>query len=69
MGLREKIKAILAGKALTMTYVANEMSKKLGKNMTLDNFSKKAKNESLTYKELKCIAEIAGYELKFIEKQ
>jgi len=43
MGLREKIKAILAGKALTMTYVANEMSKKLGKNMTLDNFSKKLK--------------------------
>ena len=68
MGLRERIKSILASKALTMTYVAQEMTKRLGKNMSLDNLSKKSKHETLTYRELQCIADIAGYDIEFIEK-
>lgn len=69
MGLRDLIKSILASKAMTMTYVAEEMTKRLNKNMSLDNFSKKAKHETLTYKELKCICDIAGYDIDFVERK
>lgn len=69
MTLRNIIKAILAGEALTMKSVARQVSQKLGKEFSLQNFSSKLKSETLNYKELKTIADIAGYELKFIKKQ
>ena len=69
MGLKEKVKAILASKALTMTFVANEVTKRNKKRLSLSNFSTKLKSETLTYKELKCIADIAGYDIEFVERK
>lgn len=68
MNLREKVKAILASKALTMTYVAQEISKRRGRKFSLTNFSMKLKKETLTYKELKYICDIAGFDIELAEK-
>lgn len=68
MNLKEKVKSLLASKALTMTYVAQEISKKRGRKFSLTNFSMKLKKETLTYKELKYICDIAGFEIEIKEK-
>lgn len=69
MGLREKIKSLSARKALTITYVAEELTIRRGRRMTVTNFSKRLKNETLNYKELEIVADIIGYDIKFIERQ
>lgn len=68
MNLREKVKSLLASKALTMTYVAQEITKKRGRKFSLTNFSMKLKKETLTYKELKYICDITGYDIELVEK-
>jgi len=69
MNMRNYIKSLLALKCVTITQLAKLMSEKTGENYTLKSISAKLARESLTMKEVFIIADLIGYEIKFIEKK
>ena len=58
MRIVTELKEILYSKGLTLKYVAEELGKKVGKIYTLANLSNKLRNETITYREMKIIADI-----------
>ncbi len=58
MRIITEVKEILYQKGLSLKYVAEELSKKLNKPYSLANLSNKLRNETITYREMKLIAEI-----------
>lgn len=69
MNIRNYLKSLLALKCITITKLAQMMTEKTGKNYTFKSLSGKLTRESLTMKEVFIIAELIGYEIKFIEKK
>ena len=64
MRIVTELKEILYTKGLTLKFVASELGKKLGKAYTLANLSNKLRNETITYREMKMIADIIGCSLE-----
>lgn len=65
--VREQIKSLLASKNVTMKELCKLLSDKLGKEYSLPNFSGKLKRGTISYNEVLLIAEILGYEIKFVD--
>jgi hypothetical protein len=63
-----EIKFLLSNKGLTLTYLAEQLEKKLKKPYSIANLSNKLRKGSITFEEIKLIADILGYEVKFVEK-
>ena len=63
MRIITELKEILYAKGLTLKFVAQELEKRLNKPYTLANLSNKVRNETITYREMKLIAEIIGSNL------
>lgn len=68
MRIITELKEILYQNGLSLTFIANELSKRLNKTYTLANLSNKLRNETITHREMKIIADILNCELKFIKK-
>ncbi|MBO5385763.1 LLM class flavin-dependent oxidoreductase [bacterium] len=66
MRIITELKEILYHKGLSLKFVAEELSKKLDKPYSLANLSNKLRNETITYKEMKLIAEIIDCKLELI---
>ena len=64
MRIITELKEILYAKGLTLKFVAQELEKRLNKPYTLANLSNKFLNETITYREMKLIAEIIGSNLE-----
>lgn len=64
MRIITEVKEALYKKGLTLKYLANTLGEKLGKEYTLDNLSKKLNRETITYREMKLIANILGCSLE-----
>lgn len=64
MRIVTELKEILYSKGLTLKYVAEELGKKVGKTYTLANLSNKLRNETITYREMKNIADIIDCSLE-----
>ncbi|DAA90002.1 MAG: hypothetical protein V8S20_07975 [Candidatus Gastranaerophilaceae bacterium] len=64
MRIITELKEILYAKGLTLKFVAQELEKRLNKPYTLANLSNKLRNETITYREMKLIAEIIGSNLE-----
>lgn len=64
-GVREDIKILLVKENTTLTAVAKTLSTKLDKNVTVDGLSQKLRKGSMRYDEVKLIANILGYTIKF----
>lgn len=64
MRIITELKEILYAKGLTLKFVAHELEKRLNKPYTLANLSNKLRNETITYREMKLIAEIIGSNLE-----
>ena len=64
MRIITELKEILYAKGLTLKFVAQELEKRLNKPYTLVNLSNKLRNETITYREMKLIAEIIGSNLE-----
>lgn len=69
MNIRNYLKSLLAMKCITITQLAKMMTEKTGKNYTFRSLSQKMGRESISMKEVFIIAELIGYEIKFIEKK
>jgi len=60
-----ELKEILYTKGLTLKFVAQELEKRLNKPYSLANLSNKLRNETITYREMRLIAEIIGCKIEF----
>ena len=68
MRIITELKETLYTKGLTLKFVAQELEKQLNKPYTLANLSNKLRNETITYKEMKLIAEIIDCSLELKTK-
>jgi len=66
--IKNEVKKALLDANFSLTELAEAMGKKLNKKYSLNNLSNKLRNETITYREMKLIAEILGYDLGFTKK-
>ena len=66
---REQIKLLLGTRNMTMTALADEITKKTGKKCTLTNLSARMRRGILSYNEVLTICEILNYEIEFKDKE
>ena len=67
--VKKQIKKLLLEEDLMLKDLAKEMSEKLNKTISPSSLSHKIGRNSITYSEMVCIAEILGYEIKFVKKE
>ncbi len=67
MRIVTELKEILYQKGLNLKYVAQELEKRLNKPYSLANLSNKLRNETITYREMKIIAEIINCRLELTD--
>lgn len=65
MECREEIKYLLLQRRMTLTKLAEEMTKLSGKKISQSFLSQKLGNKTLRYYELEMICKILGYNIKF----
>ena len=68
INIRNYMKSLLSLNGITLTEVAEKLTEKTGKQYTLDSLTGKLKRESFSLKEAFILADILGYEIKFIKK-
>ncbi|WP_346886477.1 LLM class flavin-dependent oxidoreductase [Clostridium sp. UBA4395] len=68
MGLKEEIKGYIVSSGWSITRIAEELNKRNGSEYTMQNLSNKIRKESLKYSEILEIANIIGYDIKWIKK-
>lgn len=68
MGLKEEIKAFIVSSGWSITDLNSELNKINGTDSSVQNLSNKIRKGSLKYSEVLQIAEIIGYEIKWIKK-
>ena len=64
-----EIKILAMDRDMTLTRVAELLSQKLNKKNSMNNLSQKLRKETIPYKEIKLIAEILDYDIRFIDKK
>ncbi|MFW6030375.1 MAG: LLM class flavin-dependent oxidoreductase [Halanaerobiales bacterium] len=65
--ISNEIKSKIIVKGFSVKEVANELEKKYKKKYSPQNLSNKLRHETISYKEIKDIAEIIGYQIKWEE--
>lgn len=65
MGVNEDLKTLLLKEKLTITELAKMASKKSGREYTVYGISQKLLRGSMKYEELKFLAGVLGYKIKF----
>lgn len=68
MSIMNDLKKVLLDVDVSLTELAEALSKKLGKRYSMQNLSNKLRNETITYREMLVIASILGYNLRFVRK-
>lgn len=71
MDIKKQIKVLIAMEGKTMTEIACQIynKNKDNKRAALNNLSQKFRNETVKYKEIKQIADILGYDIKFEKRK
>lgn len=67
--VKKQVKILLLQEDKLLKELAADLSKATNKKYTPDSLSHKIARNSLSYSEMVCIAEILGYEVKFVKKQ
>ena len=68
MRIITEVKEVLYQKGFSLKYLSEELGKKLNKPYSLANLSNKLRNETITYREMKLIAEIINCNLELTDK-
>ena len=68
MGIYEEIKYLLAKEKVTLTSVAQTLQNRNYEKLTLSNLSRKIKKQTIKFEEVREIADILGYNIKFEKK-
>ena len=67
--IMNNLKKILLDVNVSLTELAQALSKRLDKPYSMQNLSNKLRNETITHREMLIIADILGYDLKFIRRE
>ncbi|MCQ2755016.1 MAG: hypothetical protein MJ231_08245 [bacterium] len=67
--IQEEIKMLAAQKGLTLSHIANYLSRYYGRKYTLDSLSKKLRANTIKYSEMKLIAEALKMEVVIKDKE
>ncbi len=62
-----EIKNLVIDRDMTLTQLAAQIGKLQNKRYSLASLSQKLCNETITYKEVKLIAKMLGYKIKFVD--
>ena len=65
MSIMNELKKVLLDVNISLTELAQALSKRLNKPYSMQNLSNKLRNETITHREMLIIADILGYDLKF----
>ena len=68
MSIINDLKKILLDVNVSLTELTAVLSKRLNKPYSMQNLSNKLRKETITHREMLLIADILGYELKFVRK-
>ncbi|PWL74258.1 phosphoribosylglycinamide formyltransferase [Candidatus Gastranaerophilales bacterium] len=63
------LKKVLLDVNISLTELADALGKRLNKHYSLNNLSNKLRNETITHREMIIIADILGYDLKFVRRK
>jgi len=63
-----EIKLLASSRGLSLTNVAQELGKRLDKPYSLANLSNKLRKGHISHEEVRMIADILNYDIKFVEK-
>lgn len=63
------LKKILLDVNVSLTELAAALGDRLNKHYSLNNLSNKLRNETITHREMLIIADILGYDLKFVRRE
>jgi len=66
--IKNDIKVKILQKGLTMTKLVELLNGKHNKNTTVQNISNKLTRETIQYKEILEIADVLGYEIRWVDK-
>lgn len=66
--IKNEIKALIVNSGMTMSDVIDGINKKYNKTESLSNLSNKLTRGTLKYREALEIADIIGYEIKWVKK-
>ncbi|MBR1942767.1 LLM class flavin-dependent oxidoreductase [bacterium] len=69
MRILDEVKMLLLGTTITQTKLAKLLGERLNKDYKYSNFHSKLSKGSIKYSEMKLIADILGYEIKFVKKE
>ncbi|MBS6603504.1 MAG: hypothetical protein KH301_07105 [Brachyspira sp.] len=62
------LKKILLDVNISLTELAAALGKRLNKPYSMNNLSNKLRKETITHREMLIIADILGYDLKFVRR-
>ena len=62
-----EIKNLANDRDMTLKELASQIGQYKNKNYSLASLSQKLRNETISYKEVKLIAQILGYKIKFVD--
>ncbi|MDR1167915.1 MAG: hypothetical protein LBK53_03360 [Heliobacteriaceae bacterium] len=65
MGIHEKLKALLASEATTMTEISRRLLCEKGRHLTMNNLSRKLRMKTIKFEEVNEIANLLGYDIDF----
>ena len=69
MSIVNELKKILLDVNVNLTELAQALGKRLSKPYSMQNLSNKLRKETITQREMLIIADILGYDLKFIRRE
>lgn len=69
MSIKNDIQSIIAKSGWTLTDLAREISIKYESNLSVQTLSKRICRESIRYSDIIQLAEIIGYEIKWVKKE
>lgn len=68
MSIIVELKKVLLDVNISLSELAQSLGKRLNKPYSMQNLSNKLRNETITHREMLIIADILGYDLKFVRK-
>ncbi len=69
MRILDEVKMLLLGSSITQTKLANLLGERLNKEYKYGNFHSKLSKGTIKYSEMKLIADILGYDIKFVKRE
>ncbi len=69
MNIRSEIKYMLSNEATTMKAMSQRLWKEKCIKLSLNNFSRKLRNNTIKFAEVDAIADLLGYDIKFEKRK